>query len=82
MLDFEITDDDIAETTEDIGKGMPERRIFSWEVPLTAPSPLLASTEVVVVVVVDKHLVLVVGGCLVTADKYFVKYNSCKQWIP
>ena len=74
-MDFEITDDDIAETTEDIGKGMLERRIFSWEVPFTAPSPLLATTEFVVVVVVDKHLVLVVGGCLVTADKYFAKYN-------
>ena len=26
--------------------------------------------------VVDKHLELVVGGCLVTADKYFEKYYS------
>ena len=67
LLGFGITDEDIAETTEDIGIGMLERRIPSWGVAFPPLSPLVVTTpEAVLVVVVEKLLVLVVGGCLDT----------------
>ena len=65
MLGFDITVDDIAETTEEIGNGILERRLFSWEGSLIPFTAGLETTAVLAVVdvVVDKVLVLVVGGC-------------------
>ena len=69
LLDIGITDDDIAETTEEIGNGILERRTFSWEVVFLAFSPLETATGLIAVdVVVDKNLVLAVCGFLFTAD--------------
>ena len=67
LLGFGMTVEDIAETTEDMGIGMLERRMPSWGLAFTPLSPLVVTTpEAVLVVVVEKLLVLVVGGCLDT----------------
>jgi hypothetical protein len=65
LLGFGFTVDDIAETTEEIGNGILERRLFSWEGSLIPFTAGLETTAVLAVVdvVVDKVLVLVVGGC-------------------
>ena len=65
MLGFGFTVDDIAEPTEEIGNGILERRLFSWERSLIPFTAGLETTAVLAVVdvVVDKVLVLVVGGC-------------------
>ena len=65
LLGFGVTDEDIAETTDDIGIGILERRIPSCEVTFSPLSPLVVTTtEEVLVAVVEKLLVLVVCGCL------------------
>ena len=66
LLDFGITDEDIAETTEDIGMGILERRMPSWEVVVFPPlSPFVVTkAELELVVAVEKLLVVVVVACL------------------
>ena len=66
LLDFGITDEDIAETTEDIGMGILERLMPSWEVVVfPSLSPFVVTTgELVLVVAVEKLLVVVVVVCL------------------
>ena len=66
LLDFGITDEDIAETTEDIGMGILERLMPSWEV-VVFPSVsrfVVTTGELVLVVAVEKLLVVVVVVCL------------------
>ena len=67
LLDFGITDDDIADTTEEIGIGILERRIPSWEEACPPPSPLVVTTAELVVDV-EKLFVLAVGGCFDAID--------------
>ena len=70
LFDFGVTDDDIAETTEEIGSGILDRRTFSSDVVFPVFWPLVTAAELVVVdVAVDKNLVLAVCGCLLTANK-------------
>ena len=65
LLDFGITDEDIAETTEDIGMGILERLMPSWDVVFPPLSPFVVTTgELVLVVAVEKLLVVVVVACL------------------
>ena len=77
LLDFGITDEDIAETTEEIGIGILERRIPSWEAAFPTPSPFVVTTAELAVDA-EKLFVLVVGGCFDAIEirhrkKYLIK---------